>query len=86
MPKISRGLVIWLVILIVAIVIFFTVISPGGGGESITTAELIDKIRNEGGDVTIKGTSLTAEIDGNTYETTVPESFDAFEVFDKVSR
>jgi cell division protease FtsH len=81
MPKISRGLIIWLVILVVAIVIFFTVISPGGGGESITTAELIDKIRNEGGDVAIKGTTLTADINGKTYETTIPESFDAFDVF-----
>jgi len=81
MPKISRSLVIWLVILVIAVVIFFTLISPGGGGESFTTAEVISKIHNEGGEVTIKGTSLTAVIGGETYKTTVPESFDAFEEF-----
>jgi cell division protease FtsH len=81
MPKISRSLVIWLVILVIAVVIFFTLISPGGGGESFTTAEVISKIHDEGGEVTIKGTSLTAVIGGETYETTVPESFDAFEEF-----
>ncbi len=82
MPKISRGLVIWLIILVVAIAVFFTLISPSSGGESITTAELIAKIKNDGGEVTINGTSLTAVIGGETFEATIPESFDALEVFD----
>ena len=82
MPKISRSLIIWLVILVIAVVIFFTLISPGGGGESLTTAEVVDKIHNEGGEVTIKGTSLIAVIGGETYETRIPESFDAFEEFE----
>ncbi|MGB2884391.1 MAG: ATP-dependent zinc metalloprotease FtsH [Dehalococcoidia bacterium] len=82
MPKISRSLIIWLVILVIAVVIFFTLISPGGGGEQLTTAEVVDKIHNEGGEVTIKGTSLIAVIGGETYETRIPESFDAFEEFE----
>ncbi|MGB3129436.1 MAG: ATP-dependent zinc metalloprotease FtsH [Dehalococcoidia bacterium] len=82
MPRISRSLIIWLVILVIAVVIFFTLISPGGGGESLTTAEVVDKIHNEGGEVTIKGTSLIAVIGGETYETRIPESFDAFEEFE----
>jgi cell division protease FtsH len=82
MPRISRSLIIWLVILVIAVVIFFTLISPGGGGERLTTAEVVAKIHNEGGEVTIKGTSLTAVIGGETYETRIPESFDAFEEFE----
>jgi cell division protease FtsH len=82
MPRISRGLVIWLVILVVAIVIFFTVISPGGGGETKTTDWIISEIQAKGGEVTIKGTSLTAVIGDTTYKTNIPESFDAFEVFE----
>jgi len=82
MPRISRGLIIWLIILIVGVVIFFTIISPGGGGgEFITTDKLIDKIKDDGAEVTIRGTSLTAVIGDDTFSTTVPESFDALEVF-----
>jgi cell division protease FtsH len=82
MPRISRGLIIWLIILIVGVVIFFTIISPGGGGgEFITTDKLIDKIKDDGAEVTVRGTSLTAVIGDDTFSTTVPESFDALEVF-----
>ena len=82
MPKISRNLIIWLIVLVAVIAIFFTIISPGGGAEKLGTAELISKIHKEGGDVTIKGSKLTAVIDGTTYEATIPESFDAFQEFE----
>jgi cell division protease FtsH len=82
MPKVSRSLIIWLVILVIAVVIFFTLISPGGGGETLTTAQVITKIHDDGGDVTIKGNTLTAVIGTETYKTTIPESFDAFAEFE----
>jgi len=82
MPKISRRLVIWLIILVSVIVIFFMLISPGGGGVSKTTAEVIAMLHSQGGEVTITDTSLKAVIDGETYKTTIPESFDAFEEFE----
>jgi cell division protease FtsH len=82
MPKISRRLIIWVVILVALIAIFVTIISPGGGGESITTDQVITRLHNDGGDVTIEGTSLTAVIGDKTYKTTVPESFDAFKEFE----
>jgi cell division protease FtsH len=83
MPKISRKLIIWLTILVGVVVIFFLVISPGGGGaESIAASDLIDKVKAGGTwELTIKGTSLTAVTGDETYKTTIPESFDAFEVF-----
>ncbi|UCC60264.1 MAG: ATP-dependent zinc metalloprotease FtsH [Dehalococcoidia bacterium] len=83
MPKLSRGLVIWLIILVVAIVIFFTVISPGGGGdgEEVTTGEVIAMLHESGGEVTIQGDSMTAKIGDKEYKVTVPADFDAFDEF-----
>jgi len=88
MPKISRGLIIWLIILIVGIVLFFTLISPGGGATKIDLLEMIDMINPVNGeysyteaDLTIKGQTLTATIDGTEYETTVPTDFDPLVTF-----
>jgi len=86
MPRISRGLIIWLIILVAVIAIFFTLISPGGGGEELTTGEIIDLLNENGGEVTIKGETLTAVVNGTTYETTVPADFDAFERFAGASK
>ncbi|MEE9401083.1 MAG: ATP-dependent zinc metalloprotease FtsH, partial [Dehalococcoidia bacterium] len=79
----SRKLIIWLVILVGVAVIFFMLISPGGGGaERLAASELIDKVKASGDwELTIKGTSLTAVSGGEKFVATVPESFDAFEVF-----
>lgn len=79
----SRKLIIWLVILVGVVVIFFMLISPGGGGaERLAASELIDKVKASGDwELTIKGTSLTAVSGDEKFVATVPESFDAFEVF-----
>ena len=79
----SRKLIIWLVILVGVAVIFFMLTSPGGGGaERLAASELIDKVKASGDwELTIKGTSLTAVSGGEKFVATVPESFDAFEVF-----
>jgi len=84
MPRISRKLIIWLVILVGVVVIFFVLISPGGSGaERLAASELIDKVKASGDwELTIKGTSLTAVSGTEKFVATVPESFDAFEVFD----
>ncbi len=59
-------------------------------GESLQTSELINYLQQgkspEGGNytlakLTIDGTSLKAKIDGKTYCTTIPEYFDAFQIF-----
>ena len=83
MPRISRKLIIWLVILVGVAVIFYMLISPGGGGaERLAASELIDKVKASGDwELTIKGTSLTAVSGGEKFVAAVPESFDAFEVF-----
>jgi cell division protease FtsH len=96
MPKISRSLIIWLVVLAVVIAIFFTLISPGSKSVSVQSSVLISALQQgkappppegPGGNftspavLTIKDTSLTAVIDGVTYTTTVPSDFDAFQVF-----
>jgi len=84
MPRISRKLIIWLVILVGVVVIFFVLISPGGSSaERLAASELIDKVKASGDwELTIKGTSLTAVSGTEKFVATVPESFDAFEVFD----
>ncbi len=83
MPKLSRGLIIWLIILIVGIVLFFTLISPGGGATKIDLLEMIDKVNaSTNTDLTIKGQTLTADIDGTEFETTVPTDFDPLKVFE----
>ena len=81
MPKISRNLIIWLVILAVVIGVFFTLISPGEKTERLTTLEAIEMIKDKGGEVTVKEQTLTVVIDEKKYETTVPADFDAFTVF-----
>jgi len=90
MPKISRRLIIWLIVLAVVIAVFFTLILPGNKAETLPTSELISDLQQgkspSGGnyttaDLTIKDTSLTAVIDGVTYTTTIPSDFDAFQVF-----
>ncbi len=83
MPKISRGLIIWLIILVVGIVIFFTLISPGGGAQKIDLLEMIDKVNaSQETELTVKGQTLLATIDGEEYETTVPADFDPLVVFE----
>jgi len=90
MPKISRSLIIWLVVLAVVIAVFFTLISPGNKAETLPTSELISDLQQgkspAGGnyttaELTIKDTSLTVVIDDKTYTTTIPSDFDASQVF-----
>jgi len=91
MPKISRSLIIWLIVLAVVIIVFFTLLTPGTKTVSLPSSELITDLQQRtdpaGGNftspavVTIKDTSLTAVIDGKTYTTTVPSNFDAFQTF-----
>jgi cell division protease FtsH len=91
MPKISRSLIIWLIVLAVVIAVFFTLMSPGTKSVSEQSSVLISALQQgidpAGGNYTapavlsIKDTSLTAVIDGKTYTTTVPSNFDAFQVF-----
>ncbi|MFC2058857.1 ATP-dependent zinc metalloprotease FtsH [Chloroflexota bacterium] len=73
---------IYLLILVAVIAIFFTIWSPGGGAERLETLEVINLLKERGGEVTIKGENLTATIDGIEYETNVPADFNAFEIFD----
>jgi len=83
MPRISRGLIIWLIILVVSIVVFFTLISPGGGSEKIDLLEMIDEINGATqAELTIKGQTLIADIDGQELETSVPVDFDPLVVFE----
>ena len=91
MPKISRSLIIWLVVLAVVIAVFFTLISPGSKSVALQSSELITDLQQgidpAGGNftppvvVTVKDTSLTAVIGGTTYTTNVPSNFDAFQTF-----
>jgi cell division protease FtsH len=86
MPKISRNLIIWLIILAVVIGVFFTLISPGEKSERISTLTAIEELKAYGGDITIREQTLSGVINGGQYagkkiETTVPADFDAFTVF-----
>ena len=97
MPKISRSLIIWLIVLAVVIAVFFTLMSPGTKTVSVQSSDLISALqqgkappppKGPGGNITqppavltIKDTSLTAVIDGTTYNTNIPSNFDAFQVF-----
>jgi cell division protease FtsH len=90
MPKISRSLIIWLIVLAVVIAVFFALMSPGTKTETLPSSELITDLQQgiapSGGNyttaaLTIKDTSLTAVIDGKTYTTTIPSDFDAFQAF-----
>ncbi len=90
MPKISRSLIIWLVVLAVVIAIFFLLTDTGSKSESLPTSELISYLQQgkspTGGnyttaELTIKSTSLTAKIDGVSYKTTIASDFDASQVF-----
>jgi len=81
MPKISRGLIIWLIVLAVVIAVFFTLISPGEKAERLATGEIIALLRDKGGDITIKEQTLSAVIEGKKYETTIPADFNVLEVF-----
>ena len=81
MPKISRSLIIWLIVLAVVIAVFFTLISPGEKAERLTTGQIITLLRDKGGDITIKEQTLSAVIEGKKYETTIPADFNVLEVF-----
>ena len=91
MPKISRSLIIWLIVLAVVIAVFFTLMSPGTKTEALPSSELITDLQlgidPAGGNytppavLTIKDTSLSAVIDSKTYTTNIPSNFDAFQVF-----
>ena len=94
MPKISRSLIIWLIVLVVVVIaVFFTLMSPGTKTVTLTSSVLITDLQQgidpAGGNITsdspavltIKDTSLTAVIGIKTYTTTVPSNFDAFQVF-----
>jgi cell division protease FtsH len=75
--------VIWLIILVVGIVVFFTLISPGGGAEKIDLLEMIEKVNASAEtELTIKGETLLATIDGQEFETKVHQDFDPLIVFD----
>jgi cell division protease FtsH len=85
MPKISRSLIIWLIVLAVVIIVFFTLISPGPKSVAVSSSDLITRLQ-EGNythpaEITIRDTSLTAVISGTTYTTNVPSNFDAFQTF-----
>jgi len=82
LPKFSRNMFIYLLILVAVIAIFFTVWSPSGGAERMETLQLINLLKDNGGAVTIKGETLTATVNSIEYETNVPADFNAFEVFD----
>ena len=64
MPKISRGLIIWLIVLAVVVAVFFTLISPGEKAERLTTGGIIALLRDKCGDITIKEQTLSAVIEG----------------------
>jgi hypothetical protein len=91
MPKISRRLIILLIVLAVVIAAYFAVISPGTKTITLTSSQLITDLQQgidpAGGSftalavLTIKDTSLTVVIDGKTYAAIIPSNFDAFQVF-----
>ncbi|MEE8470566.1 MAG: ATP-dependent zinc metalloprotease FtsH [Dehalococcoidia bacterium] len=81
LPRISRKLIIYLLIGVAMIAVFFTFISPSGGAEEVTTLELINILRDRGGDITIREQTLSAVVGGREYKATVPANFDAEEVF-----
>jgi len=85
MPKISRRLIIWLIVLAVVIAVFFTLMSPGSKNVSLSSSELITDLQQgidpAGGnytraDLTIKDTSLTAVIysRGKELQTSIPST------------
>ena len=83
MPKMSRRVIIWILIMMAVVAIFVTLISPRGEVEPPTTLEVFNKVKESGGEVTIKNTSLIAIINDEVFETTVPEGFDAFKEFEE---
>ncbi|MDY6892510.1 MAG: ATP-dependent zinc metalloprotease FtsH [Chloroflexota bacterium] len=79
----SRRVIIWILIMMAVVAIFVTLISPRGEVEPPTTLEVFNKVKESGGEVTIKNTSLIAIINDEVFETTVPEGFDAFKEFEE---
>ena len=56
--------------------------TPTPTPKNITSGEMLAMLHENGGEVTIKGTSLTAIIDNETYRTVVPASFDPNKEFE----
>ncbi len=82
MPKITGKTIIYLLILVAMVAIVYTVLDPGSGGPtSITTSELLSKLKTKGGDVEITSEKIHATIDDVEYEAAISENFDAFEYF-----
>ena len=91
-----RKLAIVLLALLLLALVFGAVGCNGGNGEgtatptltptptpkNITLSEMLAMLHENGGEITIKGTSLTAIIDNETYGTVVPESWDVFQEFE----
>ncbi len=86
MPRISRNLIIYILILVAMIAVFYYIIGPRGGPEELETYEMFQKLEEAGTkwEVEIKGQTLNAKESGAgdwQYVTTVSEEFDPFERF-----
>lgn len=69
------------------VAILYAVLSDRSSPDtSLTTSQLLNKIKTEGGDVTIAGDKIIATIKEKKYEATISQDFDAFAYFkDNVS-
>ncbi len=83
MPRISRNLIIYLLILAAMVAVFYWIVGPSGGPERLTTYEMFQKLETGQWDVTLKGQTLTAVEKGQDEEfvTSVAAEFDPFEHF-----
>ena len=84
MPKITGKTIIYLLILVAMVAIVYTLLSPTDGPDtSLSTSELLSKLKTDGGDVKITSDKIKATINDVEYEAAISENFDAFEYFEE---
>jgi len=92
MPKISRRVIIWLIVIAAAVAVFYLLVAPRGGAESLKLTELEGRLlpTYEYGNATVSanGTSVLAVVDSGDpkknvvlYEAVAPPNFDPLSVF-----
>jgi len=73
----SRNMIIVVMVLLVVGFFAYSYLSNDDSTETVTASELVTLFEDNGGVVGIEGDTLTAEIDGKTYEATVTDGIDA---------
>jgi len=83
LPRISRNTVIYFLILVAMVAILYFILGNTGGPDtSLTTSELISRIKTaDSADVTLTDSRIIATIDGKEYEAEIWDGFDPEVVF-----